>query len=426
MMTVIMAVATVTVSNAASPASLRATLDGNTIQVVGTEFPSSVPVSLEYDFAGAVTTKQATSNADGRFDASLAVPAGFVGRVTIIARCKNTKKKRASVTPATPVPTTTATSTPTTAQQTTVTSTTMLASSSMTQPVNPVGTPTTATKPAGGPVAGRLPAKIVATYEETYEGPAIADVETQAPEYNLHYYSSAKGTNNGGTVAFQPVHDDPATLKAQIKASQAKGDKWLITLAGAGDGGGVVLKTDEHARQMTDSVKAIVAEYGFDGVDLNFEGNSDRIGLAQWTPQAAATFAKMIKEELGQDFLVSSAPRPWEDYQREFAVLAGDNIDLLGYQFYDIPELNDPTYLKNHIMERIDQSVAMGIPASKLVIGARIDGEAGNHGDIATYVEAWKAVEAKYPDIRGVFIWNSRLDSTTGWQFAKQMGTAVL
>jgi chitinase len=271
---------------------------------------------------------------------------------------------------------------------------------------------------------GNIPAKLVGAYHNQFFEPVLSTVEAEAPQYNLNLVSSALGAG-GGNVTFSPSQQSPASFKSDMQISQAKGDKWLISVFGNGN---FNLRTTEQADQLVAAIKGIANEYGFDGVDLNLEGNSDRTTPDQWEwlPDAAADFCQKIKTEMGQNFIVSAAPRPWEDYQREFAVKAGNNLDLFGYQFYDIPELADDTYLKNHMMERVDQTVAAGIPASKVLLGARIDSENGNHGSLQGYIDGWNEIEAKYPNIRGVYIWDTQLDQSTGWQFAQGMATAVL
>lgn len=65
---------------------------------------------------------------------------------------------------------------------------------------------------------------------------------------------------------------DPVAFKAAIKAKQAAGKKIIISIGGAN--GQVQLPTAAARANFVNSMKAIIDEYGFDGLDVDFEGHS--------------------------------------------------------------------------------------------------------------------------------------------------------
>jgi hypothetical protein len=136
--------------------------------------------------------------------------------------------------------------------------------------------------------------------------------------------------------------------------------------------------------------------------------------------------AVKLKEHYGTGFLISAAPRPFEDAYRMFAVQAGAALDLFGYQFYDFPEANDTTSLRNIITTRIDEAVRLGIPASKLMVGCiTYSGYQNGHNTVQSYRDIFKQLEARYPALRGVYVWDTSLDRSENWSFAQVMGQSI-
>ncbi|RYZ95002.1 MAG: chitinase, partial [Moraxellaceae bacterium] len=65
---------------------------------------------------------------------------------------------------------------------------------------------------------------------------------------------------------------DKASFKAAIKSKQAAGKKIIISIGGAN--GQVQLPTAAARATFVSSMKTIIDEYGFDGLDVDFEGHS--------------------------------------------------------------------------------------------------------------------------------------------------------
>jgi chitinase len=272
---------------------------------------------------------------------------------------------------------------------------------------------------------GNLPAKLVGGYWQMYQGPNVSEITTNAPQYNIQYASFALGTSGNGTVAFNPEFEAPAALKTDIAASKAHGSKWLISV-----GGGVpaasqtFIRNQDEANQLVSSIEPIIDAYGFQGIDFDLEN-----GPSGWDPASMRSVAVQLKAHYGSSFIVSIVPRPYESFfYNTTANLMGDSLDLVGLQFYDYDQTHDAVYLRGWIRDKVNELVADGIPPSKIMIGCITDyPEYGNGSNsVAVYKAAFDEMEAKYPALRGVFIWETSLDKKKNWEFAHTMGPDVL
>jgi chitinase len=267
----------------------------------------------------------------------------------------------------------------------------------------------------------RLPDKLVGGYWQRWEGPNVSEITTNAPEYNLQYGAVAQSAQSGtGKVSFFPDFSGASRFKTDMAASKAIGCTWLLTVGGGGDGG-IVLTNETQVSEMVSSVETIVDEYGFDGVDWDLES-----GTSGWNTASLTSASQQLKAHYGQNFIISAAPRPYEDIYRDWAVSMGSTLDLFGYQFYDAPDYNDSAFLHDNIFQRVTQSVNMGIPASKILVGCiTYDGYSGGHNTDEVYRSIFLDLLSKYPDLRGAFVWETHLDKLNAWGFAKVVGRAV-
>jgi chitinase len=263
--------------------------------------------------------------------------------------------------------------------------------------------------------------KLVAGYWPMWQGPHVSEITANAPQYNLQYAAFAMGNRAGsGSVAFDPVFSSPQRLEADIADSKAHGASWLLSIGGGSDSTTKLLN-ETHANEMVSSLIPIIDSYGFQGVDFDLEQ-----GSGQWVPAAMTSAAVQLKAHYGTGFLISAAPRPFEDAYRTFAVQAGAALDLFGYQFYDFPEANDTTSLRNIIASRIHEAVHLGIPASKLMVGCiTYSAYQNGHNAVQNYRDIFKQLEARYPALRGVYVWETSLDKLESWSFARVMGPSI-
>lgn len=267
-----------------------------------------------------------------------------------------------------------------------------------------------------------LPTKILAGYWQMWQGPKVSELTTSAPRYNLHYAAFAQSASGGsdGTVKFKPQFQSGESLRTDMAESRKAGKKWLLSIGGGGET--IQLRSETNADEMLRTLIPIIDKYTFDGIDFDLECGPDC-----WNAASMKSVATRLKEHYGPGFVISAAPRPYEDYYRDWAVLMGDKLDLFGYQFYDAKEFSDPDFLRDNVKYRIKQSVKMGIPASKILIGAITYSKyKDGHNTVAVYADIFKELEAKYPDLRGAYVWDTSLDKKEGWTFATYMGRTVL
>ncbi|AUB31696.1 glycosyl hydrolase family 18 protein [Spiroplasma floricola] len=103
---------------------------------------------------------------------------------------------------------------------------------------------------------------------------------------------------------YQP--NNPSVIKQAIKKLQSQGRRVLISMGGAT--GGEMLFRSNQKDELKAAIKQTVEEYGFDGLDLDWEGNS----LASSESQKVTSDAlKEIKDEYkkeNRDFIITMAP----------------------------------------------------------------------------------------------------------------------
>lgn len=138
-----------------------------------------------------------------------------------------------------------------------------------------------------------------------------------SPQWDIVIVSFATPDHSApeGTLRFRPPHGiDSEELKRDIAVLKSRGKKVLISLGGGGE-----FFTLDHGASVPvfiSSVSRIVREYGFDGIDLDFETPSlvlapeDTDFRHPATPSTVNLIAglRKLKEELGPGFIISLVP----------------------------------------------------------------------------------------------------------------------
>jgi hypothetical protein len=295
------------------------------------------------------------------------------------------------------------------------------ASPSTTSPSPTTTSPSPTPTPGPNPLASRL----VGGYWEMWDGPNVSVITASAPQYNLQYAAFALGSDKNGHVVFNPVYEAPAALKVDIAASKVAGSVWLLSLGGGGDST-IRLTSQTQATTMYNDLVPIIDSYGFQGIDYDLE-----CGSTCFNPAAAAYLAGLLKSHYGAGFVISATPRPYElrsssTIYAQFALQAGDNVDIIGMQDYDFTEANNTAQLTAVIDGDLASVTAMGIPASKILIGCITYSKYQyGHNTVDVYKKIYLDERVKYPALRGVFIWDTQMDQAENWTFAHTMGPAV-
>ena len=261
--------------------------------------------------------------------------------------------------------------------------------------------------------------KVVAAYYATFAGsvPRLKDID---PNYNLIYLFSATqaGGEPAGTLKFAAPPDGNGAWTnwaADMQLSRRQGRKFILSAGGAGQ---AVRFTDRNVSQnfVNSVVKFYNAWGGFDGLDFNtFEAEADPN-----TPEMIWVAKELKRRYPG--FLITAPPAPWNGRDQTFckAMLDAGALDYCAPQYYDGPNLSDPAYL----LENIKIWMALMGPQN-VVVGFGVNNELNNYWKIDSVVDTFKKLEARYPQVKGVFDWRLDWDAQDGYPFAKQLGPLV-
>ena len=261
--------------------------------------------------------------------------------------------------------------------------------------------------------------KVVAAYYATFVGsvPRLKDID---PNYNLIYLFPATqaGGEPAGTLKFAAPPDGNGAWTnwaADMQLSRKQGRKFILSAGGAGQ---AIRFTDRNVS--ANFVNSVVEFYnawgGFDGLDFNtFEADADPN-----TPEMIWVAKELKRRYPG--FLITAPPAPWNKRDQKFCkdMLDAGAIDYCAPQYYDGPDLSDPAYLLENIKIWMD---LMG--PENVVVGFGVNNELNNYWKIDSVVDTFKTLEARYPNVKGVFDWRLDWDARDGYPFARRLGPLV-
>ena len=174
------------------------------------------------------------------------------------------------------------------------------------------------TPPPGGP-GGDLPGKILVGYWHNFNnGSSIPKLREVSDKWDVINVSFAIPTVLGGsTITFAPdpgIYPSVQEFKNDVALLQSRGKKVLISVGGAT--GVVDISSPADAQAFSSTVSNIIREYGFDGLDINFEGSSlsliggDTDFRNPTSPKLvhAIQGCRTILGQFGSDFILSMAP----------------------------------------------------------------------------------------------------------------------
>jgi chitinase len=142
----------------------------------------------------------------------------------------------------------------------------------------------------------------------------LRDVSPQW-DYILVAFATPDKNAPEGTLQFHtPTGMDPATFKADIQYLKSKGKKVMISLGGGGQH--FTLANPARIPNYVSSVTKIVEEYGFDGIDIDFESPSLSVDPGDTdfrhptTPSIVnlITALRQLHDHFGPGFMISLVP----------------------------------------------------------------------------------------------------------------------
>ncbi|HTF84668.1 MAG TPA: glycosyl hydrolase family 18 protein [Cellvibrio sp.] len=171
--------------------------------------------------------------------------------------------------------------------------------------------------------------RIISGYWHNFDnGSGVIPISQVSDAFDAINVSFAEPTGAApGMIGFvlDPAFNEQE-FKAGIQAKQAAGKKVIISIGGAN--GQVQLPTLAARNNFVNSMIAIIDEYGFDGLDVDFEGHSlflnegDRDFRNPTTPVIVNLIGALrdLTDHYGEDFMLTMAPETF--------------FVQLGYSFY--------------------------------------------------------------------------------------------
>lgn len=188
---------------------------------------------------------------------------------------------------------------------------------------------------AGGGGAN-IPARVLVGYWHNFDnGSGFIKLRDVSPDWdlvNLAFGEPVAGSTS--RIGFTPdVRTTVAEVQSDVQILKNRGKKVLLSVGGAN--GHVELRNATERQEFVDSVTAIIRQYGLDGLDVDFEGQSVHVdrGDADFmnptTPVIVNLIAalRQIRSNIGANFVLTMAPETF--------------FVQVGYQFYGGTSMGD-------------------------------------------------------------------------------------
>jgi len=323
---------------------------------------------------------------------------------------------------------------------------------------------------------------IILGYSHSWENasaPFLYFSDMLTTNYNVIMYSFIETVGQNGYSPQLTINSnryqtngtfDSQLLKDDIQSLRDEGIPVIVSIGG--QNGHVELNTVAQKDEFVQGLIDIVDEYGFDGIDLDFEGGSMNFGagaLTDFSYTGISAFPKLklvvdafkeIKQHYGAGFILTCAPETFyvQVGHSTYSDTAGaflpvihnlrDELDLIMVQLYNTGSINaldgqaysqaTPDFLTSMSdMLVTGFNVAStgfnftGLPASKIMVGIPSCPAAAPAGGYIQPSETIKALDylrfgtdfsgrnytlqnSPYPDLRGVMTWSVNWDAAAG------------
>lgn len=275
------------------------------------------------------------------------------------------------------------------------------------------------------PVA--LPERVVGGYWMKWresDSVRLADVDTG---YNVIYLAFAQGREGSGALHFNQTAQPAEQFAADVETVRSRGQRLILSIGG--EDGYVDMSTPERREQMVDSLIRIHREeVPYDGIDWDIE-------TATVDVEAAYEVSRALKDHFGSDLAITLAPpgSTRDDY-KELARRLGEDLSYIGIQYYEYPTETAEERIggaRHHTQELVEQ---YGIPADKIVIGMMVvDEDTGQYAPagpsrfwtVQSSQEGWRFLQERFPDLRGVYLWEISGDARLGGAWVQSLAPEV-
>lgn len=254
-----------------------------------------------------------------------------------------------------------------------------------------------------------IPAKIAGGYWASYENQALGSVSSA---YNLLYIFQLTCNSTGSVSWGTPSGETEAQFLIDLQAKRKAGVCCLVTVGGAGVN--VPLTSRTNSNNFISSVESLYSTWGgFDGIDFDIENNSDvdsteLVYIAQqlkaWTPGFNISVAGFSP---GYIPAIQSAAQAMSNA----GVL--DLVDVECYSFGD-SNTNDQISDSESYLSLWAGLVGAGKIAFGMELANNEDSSSNTYASYTTAETVWNWALVNTPGIRGVFNWNTYLDTSAG------------
>jgi hypothetical protein len=293
----------------------------------------------------------------------------------------------------------------------------------ITQATDPV--PDTGGGGVGG--GGGLPAIVSSMWYNRYQRPRFRELPSDVRAINNHYVVAAAVSSSSGTgsLSFGPYNGETAAeLKADILALRSAGANVCIGI-GSSAGGGITITNSTQVTQAFNSIQSFVTNFSFNGLDIDLEPSS-----STWNQASIVSLCSQLKTAYGSSFIIGMTPGLYSTYTADWtnlAVALGSNYDYIAPMLYDFPEARD-SRLTAVAINKCDVMVAAGIPQSKIILGFMCRPPSDPSYNASTpqvTLDAYKGAAAKYPSLRGAFIWEQYIEGLNNYGWTRLTGKYI-
>jgi chitinase len=159
------------------------------------------------------------------------------------------------------------------------------------------------------------PRLLVGYWHNFMNGSGFIKLREVSPKWDVINVSFAEPVDASMKLLFEPFgYTSPNEFARDVAILKSRGQKVIISIGGAN--GHVELKTDAQKQAFIEALGGIVQRFGFDGIDIDFEGQSlyldpgDTDVTRPKTPVLVNLIAaiRALRERFGAGFLLTMAP----------------------------------------------------------------------------------------------------------------------